>query len=149
MSLQVRRWWAAPRREASAEAGFTLIELLVVLVILGLLAAVAAPQAMKYLGGAKTTTARVQVENLAANLDLFRLDVGRLPTEQEGLDALVERPSNADNWNGPYVKRKSMLLDPWGSPYVYRFPGAKGEYDLYSLGEKGKSGDASAAIGNW
>jgi len=149
MSLRLKDWWAARKRKASAEAGFTLIELLVVLVILGLLAAVAAPQAMKYLGGAKTTTARVQVENLAANLDLFRLDVGRLPTEQEGLEALVERPASADNWNGPYVKRKSMLLDPWGSPYVYKIPGQKGEYDLYSLGEKGKSGDASGAIGNW
>ena len=149
MSVHVRRWWAKWRRWAYSEAGFTLIELLVVLVILGLLAAVAAPQAMKYLGGAKTTTARVQVENLGTNLDLFRLDVGRLPSEQEGLNALVERPASADNWNGPYVKRRSMLLDPWGNSYVYKLPGQKGEYDLYSLGDKGKAGDTAAAIGNW
>jgi general secretion pathway protein G len=132
-----------------SEAGFTLIELLVVLVILGLLAAVAAPHATKYLGGAKNTAARVQIEGLAANLDLYRLDVGRLPTQQEGLAALVERPASAANWNGPYVKRRSMLVDPWGNDYVYRFPGQKGEYDLYSLGEDGSAGNETAQIGNW
>jgi general secretion pathway protein G len=147
--VRTLRGFKADRRPRVSEAGFTLIELLVVLVILGLLAAVAAPQAMKYLGGAKTSAARVQIEALASNLDLFRLDVGRLPTQQEGLAALLEKPATAEHWNGPYIKRREQLVDPWGNAYVYRYPGQHGEYDLYSLGEKGEAGGEKTALGNW
>jgi general secretion pathway protein G len=124
-----------PRRTTRRpEAGFTLIELLVVLVIIGLLSAFVAPQVIGYLSRAKTDAARAQIQNIASILDLYRLEVGSYPPEQEGLDALVEPPSDAARWNGPYVKRRDVLLDPWGQMYVYRFPGEHGDYDLYTLG---------------
>jgi general secretion pathway protein G len=125
---------------AGAQAGFTLIELLVVLVILGLLAAFAAPQVLKYLGRAKTDAAKVQVQNIASILDLYRLEVGSYPSEQDGLDALLEEPADAPRWNGPYVKKRDALIDPWGRMYVYRFPGEHGAYDLYTLGADGGDG---------
>ncbi|HEX5795499.1 MAG TPA: type II secretion system major pseudopilin GspG [Geminicoccaceae bacterium] len=120
--------------EDRGEGGFTLIELLVVLVILGLLAAFAAPQVLSYLGQAKTDAARAQVQNIASILDLYRLNVGSYPSEENGLDALLEPPPDAPRWNGPYVKRRDALVDPWGQMYVYRYPGEFGDYDLYSLG---------------
>ena len=134
------------------QAGFTLIELLVVLVILGLLAGLAVPQVLQYLAKAKSDTAAVVVENLASALDLYRLDVGRLPTQNEGLDALVERPDDeASKWFGPYLKKRDMLIDPWGNAYHYRFPGQHGTYDLFSLGadnaEGGEGEDRD--LGNW
>ena len=122
----------APGR--SAAAGFTLIELLVVLVILGLLAAFVAPQVLNYLGKAKTDVARAQVMNIASILDLYRLEVGRYPDQQEGLDALLQPPADAERWNGPYVKKADALMDPWGAVYQYRMPGEYGAYDLYTLG---------------
>jgi general secretion pathway protein G len=131
MSSFARRAGHRDRRRA---AGFTLIELLVVLVILGLLAAFAAPQVLNYLGRAKTDAANAQVQNIASILDLYRLDVGSYPDEGDGLDALLEQPADAQRWNGPYVKRRDALIDPWGEMYVYRFPGEHGAYDLYSLG---------------
>ena len=115
-------------------AGFTLIELLVVLSILSLLAFIAVPQVLKYLSGAKTDTARIQVQNLAGTLDLYRLDVGSYPSEELGIRALIERPSDAERWNGPYLRKREMLIDPWGRSYMYRYPGEHGEFDLYSLG---------------
>jgi general secretion pathway protein G len=124
----------ADRRDPRRQAGFTLIELLVVLVILGLLAAFAAPQVLNYLGRAKTDAAKAQVQNIASILDLYRLDVGSYPDERDGLDALLEQPADAARWNGPYVKRRDALIDPWGQMYVYRYPGEHGAYDVYSLG---------------
>lgn len=115
-------------------SGFTLLELLVVLVILGLLASIATPQVLKYLARARTQSAAIQIHDLAAALDLYRLDVGRYPATQEGLDSLVQAPAAVQNWNGPYVKKHQMLLDPWGHPFNYRIPGEHGDYDLYSLG---------------
>jgi general secretion pathway protein G len=120
--------------------GFTLIELLVVLVILGLLAAFAAPQVLNYLGRAKTDAARAQVQNIASILDLYRLEVGSYPSQQDGLEALLEEPADAPRWNGPYVKRRDALTDPWGRMYVYRYPGDHRAYDLYSLGADGGEG---------
>jgi len=130
------------RARMGAQAGFTLIELLVVLVILGLLAAFAAPQVLNYLGRAKTDAANAQVQNIASILDLYRLEVGSYPSQQDGLEALLEEPADAPRWNGPYVKRRDALIDPWGQLYVYRFPGDHGAYDLYSLGaDRGEGGD--------
>ena len=120
--------------------GFTLVELLVVLVILGLIATLVGPQVIKYLGGAKTDTARLQVERLASVLDLYRLEVGDYPGEDMGLEALVTRPPGVERWTGPYVKKPSQLIDPWGNPYAYRYPGEHGEFDLYSLGKDGQEG---------
>lgn len=126
-------------RRAEA-AGFTLLELLVVLAILGLLAAIAAPQVLKHLGGAKSDAARVQIQNLTSTLDLYRLETGRYPSEREGLLALVERPVGDQMWDGPYLKRKDALKDPWGRPYAYRFPGRFGPFDLFSLGADAREG---------
>ena len=131
-----------PLSAAAATAGFTLLELLVVLVILGMLAAFAVPQVMNYLGGARSDAANIQVSNLSTALDLYRLDVGRYPQGGDGLASLVTRPSAAERWNGPYVKRAESLIDPWGEPYVYRAPGRHGAYDLFSLGaDKAEGGD--------
>jgi general secretion pathway protein G len=122
------------------QAGFTLIELLVVLIILGLIAAFAAPQVIKYVGGAKSDSAKIQIERLSSVLDLYRLQVGRYPSDDEGLDSLMEAPAEAPNWDGPYLKKADSLTDPWGRPYLYRFPGEHGEFDLYTLGADDQEG---------
>ncbi len=122
------------RRRQRQDAGFTLIELLVVLVILGLLAAFAAPQVLKYLGSAKVDAAKAQIQNIGSIVDLYRLEVGSYPSGSDGLEALLDAPADAARWNGPYVKKRDALIDPWGQMYVYRMPGEFGEYDLYSLG---------------
>jgi general secretion pathway protein G len=120
------------RRKEHSEAGFTLIELLVVLAILGLLIAIATPQVIKYLGRAKVSTAQIQIHEMSTALDTFLVDVGRYPTQQEGLQALVQNPGALASWHGPYLK--SLPLDPWGQSYQYRIPGTNGnDYDLYTL----------------
>ena len=122
--------------------GFTLIELLVVLVILGLLAGLVGPQVMKYLGGANTKTAKLQIEDFSTALDAFRLDMGRYPTSSEGLEALVVQPSGATRWNGPYLRKNVLPKDPWGNDYQYRSPGqhSGSGFDLYSLGADNAEG---------
>lgn len=120
--------------------GFTLIELLVVLMILGLLAGLVGPRVLKYLGSAKSDTAKMQVAELSAGLDLFYLELGRYPTTDEGLTALVEQPTGVIGWRGPYLKKTTVPLDPWGQSYHYQFPGDNGEYDLYSLGSDRTTG---------
>jgi general secretion pathway protein G len=125
------------RRYNPLSRGFTLIELLVVLAILGMLAAIAVPQVIKYLGRAKEDVVKVQLQALETSLDLFLLDVGRYPSDQEGLQALTQKPTAIDQWHGPYVTKQASLIDPWGHPYVYHQPGQQGDYDLYSLGPSG------------
>lgn len=118
----------------SNQRGFTLLELLVVMAILGMLAAFAVPQVLGYLGNAKTDAAAIQIERLSSTLDLYRLDIGRYPSEQDGLRALLERPADTEVWNGPYLKKRDMILDPWGNPVRYRQPGEHGAYDLFTWG---------------
>ena len=120
--------------------GFTLIELLVVLAIIGLLAGLVGPQVMKHLGGAKTKSAKVQIENIAGALDMYRMDAGRYPTSSEGLQALVEKPSSARAWNGPYLRKNKVPLDPWMYDYHYTSPGEHGRFDLYSYGADNATG---------
>lgn len=127
------------RKRRALPAGVTLIELLVVLAIIGLIATFVAPRVYKYLSGARTDTAGIQMKNVEASLDLYRIDVGRYP---EALTALVQRPAGVDRWNGPYLKKDSGIVDPWGQQYGYRSPGEHGEFDLYSLGaDKAEGGD--------
>jgi general secretion pathway protein G len=120
--------------------GFSLIELLVVLVILGLLASVVAPQVMKHVGKAKTDSAQLQIADLGAAMDLYYLELGDYPTTEQGLRALIEAPSNETNWNGPYLKKKIVPLDPWGQDFDYRSPGEHGDYDLFTLGKDQQEG---------
>lgn len=122
--------------------GFTLIELLVVLAIIGLLAGLVGPQVMKHFSEAKPKAARMQIEALAEALDAYKLDVGRYPTSDEGLTALIEAPSSARTWNGPYLRKKKVPVDPWNNPYRYVSPGQHGKFDLSSLGaDNGEGGD--------
>jgi general secretion pathway protein G len=121
--------------------GFTLIELLVVLLILGMIAGIAGPQIMNYLGDSKAKAAKLQIGEFEGTLDLYKLDVGRYPDGQEGLQALVQAPSGAaDRWHGPYLKKKAVPKDPWGNDYVYTAPGKHGNFDIVSLGADGKEG---------
>ena len=124
----------------AGEAGFTLVELLVVMVILVLLAGLVAPRVMGYLSSSRTKTAKVQIESLSTSLELFKLDVGRYPNEREGLDALIARPGNMANWNGPYLQKNKVPADPWGQPYHYRYPGQGGRFDIFSLGADNQQG---------
>ncbi len=133
------------------DAGFTLLELLVVLAIMGLLAAIIAPQVLRYLGSSRTQTARVQIQNVMGALELYRLDVGRYPAPAEGLRALMAPPATANGWNGPYLQRSSALNDPWGVPYRYTDPGKHGEVDVYSYGSDNAEGGTGEAqdVGSW
>src|SRR5215470_2229800 len=134
------------------QQGFTLLELLVVLAILGLLIGLVGPALMKQFGSAKEKVAHLEIERLATSLDIYKLDVGNYPTTEQGLQALIARPSGVGRWNGPYVKQDKVPEDPWGRQYIYRNPSQRPghEYDLLSLGPTGQPGGtgATAAIFN-
>jgi general secretion pathway protein G len=119
--------------------GITLIELLVVMVIIALFATLVGARLFSRVDDAMQTTAKAQISEFETVLDLYRLDVGRYPTQSQGLGALRVQPAGVANWDGPYL-RKDVPLDPWGNPYVYRFPGEHGDYDLLSYGLDGQPG---------
>ena len=138
------------RSRFAARSGFTLLELLVVMVIIGLLAAYVAPRYFSQLGKSEIKAAQAQVAAFQKALDTYRLEVGRYPSSEQGLNALVTRPSNEPKWGGPYLQ-KSVPLDPWGNAYQYKSPGEHGDYDLYSLGKDGQVGGSGEAadITSW
>ena len=131
------------------ETGFTLIELLLVLVILSVMAAVVVPKFTKRSEQARITAAMTDIANLEVALDAFEIDTGRYPTSSEALKALIEQPSNTEDWRGPYIKR-GVPKDPWGNPYFYKQPGQYNEYgyDLSSYGPDGKRGGDDDIV-NW
>ena len=119
--------------------GFTLLELLVVVAIIGLLVAYVGPRYVAQIGKSETATAKAQIEAFAKALDTYRLDTGHYPSTTQGLASLRERPAGENKWNGPYLQ-KELPPDPWGRAYVYRTPGAKGDFDLISYGRDGAPG---------
>lgn len=124
----------------TGERGFTLMEMLVVLVVIGLIAAVAIPQVVGMLGGAKEKAARIQLETLSQSLLFYQLDLDAYPTSDQGLAALWQAPPQMARWRGPYVRQQRQLVDPWGNPFVYRSPGQGRPFDLVSLGADGLEG---------
>ncbi|MCP8899366.1 type II secretion system major pseudopilin GspG [Gilvimarinus xylanilyticus] len=132
------------------QTGFTLVELLVVLAIIGLLAGLVGPKVLNQLGGAKTDTAGVQVRDFEQALEIYMLDTGKLPTTEQGLEALVQNPGVA-GWDGPYLRRNELPLDPWNNDYQYKYPGENGDFDVLSYGADGRPGGDgdNADIGNW
>lgn len=128
----------------SRSYGFTLLELLIVIVIIGMLAAYVGPKYFAQLGKSEVTVARSQIDAFEKALDTFRLDIGRYPTSEEGLNALSLKPTNISHWAGPYLK-KQVPLDPWGNAYVYRSPGQAKDFDIISYGKDGQSGGEGEA----
>jgi general secretion pathway protein G len=130
------------------QGGFTLVEMLVVLAIIALIIGLVGPRVLSSLANAKVKTAQIQIESLSNALEVYYLDNGRYPSSDEGLSALVAKPTNAQNWSGPYLKGATVPVNPWGHPYAYRVPGGKRPYDLKSEGPGGDnlrivcSGDA-------
>jgi general secretion pathway protein G len=120
--------------------GYTLLELIVVVLILALIISIAAPKVIGYFGRSKTHAAEIQIANIGSALSLYRLDVGKYPTEEQGLKALVEKPADTNNWDGPYLTRKDGIIDPWGQPYVYKIAGSDGHPIVISEGADGKVG---------
>lgn len=134
-----------------AVRGFTLIEIMVVLVIIGVLAALIAPNVLDRASDAKVTAARTDVNNLTQALKLYKLDNQRYPSTEQGLDALVRKPTVGNlppNWK-PYLDK--LPRDPWAQPYQYMNPGVRGEIDIFSFGADGKAGGEGhdAEIGSW
>ncbi len=139
-----------PPDSSRQESGFTLLELLVVMVIIGLLAGLVAPRYFAQVGKSHIKVARAQINSLEQALDQYRLDVGRYPSTDEGLEALNSAPAEAEGWSGPYLK-KAIPPDPWGHPYAYLQPGTNAEVDLLSYGQDGRPGGTgeSADVTNW
>lgn len=134
---------------SSRQVGFTLLELLVVMVIIGLLVGYVAPKYFAQLGKSEVKATRAQIGAISKALDVYRLDTGHYPSQEAGLNALNTAPANEPKWQGPYLQ-KAVPLDSWGQPYIYRIPGEKNDYDLFSYGKDGKPGgtDDNADIYN-
>lgn len=135
---------------ARRSRGFTLLELLVVMVIIGLLAAYVGPKYFSQIGKSEVKTAKAQIVGIEKALQQYRLDVGRFPSTEQGLNALQARPANVTKWDGPYLE-KALPMDPWGQPYAYVSPGEHGDFDLSSAGRDGRPGGdgLDADVTNW
>jgi len=120
-------------------SGFTLLELLVVLVIIGLLAAYVGPRYFEQLGKSEQKVAKAQIEGFGKALDMYRIDIGRYPTSEQGLNALLVKPNEENKWSGPYLE-KQVPMDPWGKVYMYSSPGRSGDFDLLTYGKDGQPG---------
>ncbi|WP_440408451.1 type II secretion system major pseudopilin GspG [Neorhizobium petrolearium] len=123
-----------------ADDGFTLVELLVVLAIIGLIAALATPQVLRYLDSAKVDTTKAQIKNFESALELYYIDTGHYPTTEEGLAALANRPASGGTWNGPYIKNAGSFVDAWNTPYQYRSPAEDKPFQILSFGRDRKMG---------
>ena len=136
-------------KQKTHQQGFTLMELMIVMVILGLLASLVGPTLFNKVGKANQGTAKTQIEMLMAALDAYRLDVRHFPSQQEGLEALVDNPGN-ERWDGPYLK-KEVPTDPWGNAYHYQNPGDHHEVDIFSYGSDNRpDGEKEKAdVGSW
>ncbi len=141
----------APRITARYQQGFTLIEIMVVVIILGILAAIVAPNVIGRVGDAQVSAARQDLRGIESALKLYRLDNFGYPTTEQGLRALVAKPAdpNVRNWKGRYLEREPK--DPWGNAYLYLNPGNNRDIDIYTLGRDGRPGGEGedADIGNW
>ena len=140
----MRHLTEVPPPAAKIVSGFTLLELLVVMVIIGLLAGFVGPRYFAQVGKSEVKVAQAQIVALEKSLDQYRLDTGHYPTTEQGLAALSAAPSNEPKWDGPYLKKK-VPPDPWGNPYLYKIPGERGEFDLYSYGKDGQPGGEGEA----
>jgi len=148
--MERSRITAASGRGPGSGRGFTLLELLVVMVIIGLLAGYVAPRYFAQIGKSEVKATRAQIDALEKALDQYRLDTGHYPTTEQGLAALVTKPTDEPKWDGPYIK-KAVPLDPWGNAYVFKSPGEHGDVDLLSYGKDGQPGGTGEAadITNW
>ncbi|WP_028031205.1 type II secretion system major pseudopilin GspG [Gemmobacter nectariphilus] len=131
------------RDKRNPTSGLSLLEVMVVLAIIALIAGLATPRLMESFGRAKSRAAQIQMENIRSAIQLFYLDTGRVPSEAEGLNALLAAPAGASNWQGPYVDRPETLQDPWQRPYIYRAPAGEKAFEITTYGRDGRAGGSS------
>ena len=131
-----------PPPARARDAGLTLLEILVVLAIIALVATLATPRLMETYGRAKSQAAGAQITNVEAAVQVYYLDTGQLPSQADGLAALMAAPAGVENWRGPYTEARS-LKDPWGRDWVYNQPGAESPFEVVSYGRDGQAGGTS------